>query len=1244
MVDCPKNDERFLDFDKCIKIIEDLSVKLDPIDKYDEYKSRNESEKLVESFKKAIDPYQEQPELLEPYLAELISKLTAVINDLSVSSNRYHTNFKFLYQLIKVTGFKTIINKFPHEANQLPLLIELLCKEDLQDKYNWQTRYVLTVWLSIAILTPFDLKKFDSDSKDQNISDKIYSALMKSLLVYGSSQHASAFCLAKFFSRPDMIKSEYLNSFIKSALQELSNVKLGVANSMDDIRLIGYLQTLCYMFKFLTRAEMKKRCQDILEVCLKLNIEQINRELINHLIIKLIQRAGLSLLPKRLASWRYKRGSRILGYVANNSNDIKPASEHVMDVEQSSNDIDEEEFHSEEHLESILSLLFVAAQNSQTKIRWSASKGIARMASRLSKERASEVISMVLENFFDEVSSSEFAWHGGCLTLAEMSRHGLILEEKIGDVIKVVSKAIIYDKIKGSSPIGAHVREGACYVCWAMARTYEDQLLKPYIPSISINLLCTMLFDRELQCRRAASATFQELVGRQGTFNDEGINILTNVDYQNVGQRQFAYLHLALQVASYGENYSKPFVDHLLEKKIGHWDVQIRRLACDSLSALMLHSKHTYIKETVLPKILKMIDGEIITDNNVKHGAILALAKLIRGLVPLEFEFGQEIRDFVGNIVRKCDKQLKSKQQAPNFIEAIGCIISSAEIAKFEYSTESESLKQWETISLTALDSDNPSLRDIGADALLTLYRSYYKGNKFQQDRLLTVLNKSLSNLNESSRCGALKALAKLGRAIETNPSVAAQVIKTDADTPDIILTSLTSYIAKDTHEKSTDIVFAQAKAEACESFVNFIKCLDKSQLIILSRFIKAGYEALLEKSEDYTFDKRGDIGVVVRRASIKALQELTSYLLSINYKSILDSELVKSIIARTLQQAVSYHNSARESAAIAFYKLVGSDLPDETIPHKSKILNLFEKYGVNDDFIWRDDSTPIFVNLLACPEYSVDLWTGLLPSVGQVSDLCAKQFRDALSDYILSLQEKSVPEGFSTTSSELEQVFESFLITLERKDMADRLLTSGLIVADYLLTQGLMNGTSAEFGQRLASFAWQSRNKRAVTTASVGAATTNIAGASASGSDPKRLISVARVLSSMLQFRGPIQRDCLKYCLELLGNGYAKVRAETAEQLYLSIMTYQTDLEENLSQVGDCCKANEEVESKEGTGSSFSSAFTPASSSSDDQLDLSTAMDLLSQTNWREPLEKVKPVRDKICACLGLAETGNTK
>lgn len=58
------------------------------------------------------------------------------------------------------------------------------------------------------------------------------------------------------------------------------------------------------------------------------------------------------------------------------------------------------------------------------------------------------------------------------------------------------------------------------------------------------------VFDREVNVRRAASAAFQENVGRQGTF-PHGIDIVTACDYFAVGIRTNAYLELRLDVCEY---------------------------------------------------------------------------------------------------------------------------------------------------------------------------------------------------------------------------------------------------------------------------------------------------------------------------------------------------------------------------------------------------------------------------------------------------------------------------------------------------------------------------------------------------------------------------------------------------------------------------------------------------------------------------------------------------------------------
>ena len=73
----------------------------------------------------------------------------------------------------------------------------------------------------------------------------------------------------------------------------------------------------------------------------------------------------------------------------------------------------------------------------------------------------------------------------------------------------MVLKALVYDVKKGSFSVGSHIRDAACYVCWSFARAYEPSVLEPYVNSIASALITVTVFDREVNCRRAASAAFQ---------------------------------------------------------------------------------------------------------------------------------------------------------------------------------------------------------------------------------------------------------------------------------------------------------------------------------------------------------------------------------------------------------------------------------------------------------------------------------------------------------------------------------------------------------------------------------------------------------------------------------------------------------------------------------------------------------------------------------------------------------------
>ena len=92
-------------------------------------------------------------------------------------------------------------------------------------------------------------------------------------------------------------------------------------------------------------------------------------------------------------------------------------------------------------------------------------------------------------------------------------------------------------------------------------------------------LLVASVFDREVNCRRAASAAFQENVGRLGAEAvPHGIDLLTACDYHSVGLRAHAYTELSVKVARKSDEYATKLVQHLLDKKVCHWDNAVREL------------------------------------------------------------------------------------------------------------------------------------------------------------------------------------------------------------------------------------------------------------------------------------------------------------------------------------------------------------------------------------------------------------------------------------------------------------------------------------------------------------------------------------------------------------------------------------------------------------------------------------------------------------------------------------------
>jgi len=180
-----------------------------------------------------------------------------------------------------------------------------------------------------------------------------------------------------------------------------------------------------------------------------------------------------------------------------------------------------------EKLENIIGFMFDQLDHKDTVVRWSAAKGIGRITNRLDLDLADDILDAVIDTF---QNTTEYAWHGGLMTLGELVRRGLLLPKNLGRVIHLLKKGLLFEVNQGGYTSGSNVRDAASYLAWAFARSYDPEVLQPYVLELSTSLLLCGIYDKEVSCRRAAAAAFQENVGRQGNF-PHGIMIITEADY-----------------------------------------------------------------------------------------------------------------------------------------------------------------------------------------------------------------------------------------------------------------------------------------------------------------------------------------------------------------------------------------------------------------------------------------------------------------------------------------------------------------------------------------------------------------------------------------------------------------------------------------------------------------------------------------------------------------------------------------
>ncbi|XP_042435932.1 tubulin-folding cofactor D-like isoform X2 [Zingiber officinale] len=867
--------------------------------------------------------------------------------------------------------------------------------------------------------------------------------------------------------------------------------------------------------------------------------------LLRKFLVKLSQRIGLTCLPRRLQSWRYQGQNKLLGETILKNSGEGYSSNIGQHADFSNNgeyaELVGEDMDVPEIVEEILELLLSSLRDSDTVVRWSAAKGIGRITARLTSYLAEDVLSSVMELFSS--GEGDGSWHGGCLALAELARRGLLLPSSFAKVVPLIVKALHYDVRRGPHSIGSHVRDAAAYVCWAFGRAYSSRDMKDTLEQLAPHLLTVACYDREVNCRRAASAAFQENVGRQGNF-PHGIEIVNKTDYFSLASRTNSYLDVAVSIAQYTE-YLYCFVEELLCSKINHWDKSLRELAAEALSALAKYDPE-YFADHVLGKL---IPSTLSSDLCTRHGATLAIGELILALHSHGFVFSADKQKSLSSVVPAIEKA--------RLYRGKGGEIMRAAVSRFIQCLSLSEVSLNVKTKRSLLDTLNENLKHPNAQIQLSAVNALKHfipaylvmlGDKTANEVTLKYLE-LLDDPNVAARRGAALALGILPYEFLVHKwrSVGTK-----------LCSSCTIQHKPDDPDAEARVNAVHGLIAVCEMLTNSSTDDFGQELSSLYLFIRSDVmQTLFQALDDYAVDNRGDVGSWVREAAMDAL-ERCMYILcksdSIESRKSLEHhgeayhsdgqttnlssrlvgpEITTNLVGGIAKQAVEKIDKIRDIAAKTLQRILHNQ--KYFVPFVSDRETL-EQFIPNDpELKWSVPSVsfPRLVQLLQINSYSRSVLSGLVISVGGLQESLSKTSVTALLDYLL------VSESDKNEERNLREYLLStgFLWILQQYQKCDRVITPTLKTIEILFSKKVllnMEGHTQEFFSGiLQSLAVELRASK----------------------DFAKLLAGISILGYIASVVEPNNSRALYQLLFYLAHRYPKIRKAAADQVYLVLL-----------------------------------------------------------------------------------------
>ncbi|CAI5439001.1 unnamed protein product [Caenorhabditis angaria] len=927
--------------------------------------SSTPSETIIEisflRYSRLLHLYQEQPNLLDSLIPELIDILVNNVELIENLSDVSRASLKYISELCIVRGRKTIVRLLPHQVTLLEPLLRTLEFYEKSKISDHSQRNVLLLWLWIVVRNPFDLRRFDPTGDPNNVITRIMNiALGYMKWDWNTSQYSASLVISQCLSRTDGIPkiSQFLDNLLDSIILHESDRKL----------LLADLLILLAILKHVDRSNLVPHLEKIYnKIDFLYPIDEKRGSLIGKCLVKVVQRIGLIALKPRNCKWSYQRGKRLLDNMLN---------DHQMDIPTTSNDENMTEWNDEDGLEypgiiewSLFHIL-TSLSNSETSVRWSAAKGIGRITMRLpNADFALQVIQQIIDGHFGETGQySSWHSHGACLAIAELARRGVLLPSLLETVIPAIENALVFEDLMGVHQNGNQVRDAACYVIWAFARTYDPTIMAKYLNNLASSLMCCALFDREVNLRRAASAAFQELAGRQKNVPN-GITLLTLVDYFAVTNRQKCYEEICVNVAQF-ETYSQSILDHLINKKVIHWDEKIREQAGQALENICkVHNFDKFCLDILDVFVEKCVENS--TSPIHRHGFLIATGHIVKALSFRKTSIPENIQQKLAEIPIILKSHTDRLSQVGSIIRKSVCrFIKLVSEANLKLSTN----EMWIERILMFLRDTNEQIRELAKNAAKVYVEYHLLDN---QQKINSILNLCLTTLSsghdENERIGMC---------------MISEILPLNNDVFDAICNTILK-------PKATDLKWATARKHAILAICSFsISCSAEKFEEISGKLFDTLYKAM----NDYTTSAKGDIGRYVRESSM-----LAQYQILINANccdEILDEHVIQ-CIRNMIQQSAERIGRTRETSCFCIKQLIESEKCGRRIANVEILRNIYQE---PHDFIQDSKLFDLKPILEKCPEYYENILLGIVVSGGGLSEGTEKTARKLLLEHQRSI------------------------------------------------------------------------------------------------------------------------------------------------------------------------------------------------------------------------------------------------